>query len=439
LNKPLTAIQVAKLKPGASMRRVKDATTPGLALVVHPSGARVWQFRARDANGKPRKIVLGPHDATGCEIDGEPIIGQPLTLAAARALAARLWRERARGADVFVRPQRTATGVTFGVVAREFVEKHARRETRRWKETAALLGFRFDRDDNATVMKGSLADRWRSRPLSSIDGDAIHQAIEEATEDGVPGRRARTKGPSTARGRGLGRALSAMFTWALKKKRYLKSNPCSGVYIPSPGEPRDRSLSDSEIRALWPAFDAAGEAAGRVLKLLLLTGCRLREISEMRRDEIVVDERGDWTLHLPKERTKSRRPQKVPFSTTARALVEGAPRIAGSPFVLTLDGRVPVSIGTKVKAKVDEMARIAPWRNHDLRRTVETHLAEMGVDGDLRDAILGHAKPGMRRVYDRSERLAERRAALERWAARVDEIVSGRRADNVVVMRGGQA
>ena len=103
-----------------------------------------------------------------------PVIGQPLTVDGARALAADINRQRARGIDVIAHykaiKQRQGAGVrqqgTFPTHARDFIDRHARPKTRRWRETARLLGYDFppDGDDAAPVLiKGSLSDRWRDR------------------------------------------------------------------------------------------------------------------------------------------------------------------------------------------------------------------------------------------------------------------------------------
>jgi integrase len=443
--KNLTVEAIRRARRGA---RLKDSA-PGLVVHVLPTGRRVFVFRARGGgttrggHARVRKVVLGEVDL-GRE-QPEPLPGrQKLTLAEARARAADMQVRRRRGANVFVRSAPAGGAKTFDAVAREFIEQHAKRETRNWQPTARLLGYRCAADGSLTVAEDSLADQWVKRPMASIDSDELHQAIEDAVETAVPGRAVRAQGPNKHRGRALGRTLGTLFRWARKKKRYIKTNPMEGVHVPlSGGEElsrleRDRFLSTAEIAVLWKALDAAGDLQARVLKILLLTGQRLNEIRRMRWDEI-ADDGDEWTLVLPRERTKSRRAHKVPLSISVKALIEGAPRVAGSPFVFSINGRNPVYLGDRQKQAIDKKAKIAPWRFHDLRRTFETHAIEMGISPDLVERITNHALPGMRRVYDRSERLGERRAALDAWAQRVDRIVRGEEQSNVVALRGGPA
>src|SRR6476619_7158766 len=95
--KLLTAVAVANYRKRDTRRIVRDTGARSLFLIVHPSGVKSWQMRFRTANGRIGKITLGPVDLSGQEQIGEPQLNQPLTLAAARALAATVHRQRAMG------------------------------------------------------------------------------------------------------------------------------------------------------------------------------------------------------------------------------------------------------------------------------------------------------------------------------------------------------
>jgi hypothetical protein len=104
----LTDAAVRRYKPAAARRRIRDAGARSLFLVVEPSGHKSWEMRFRRPGGKPAKMRLGPFDLSGREVEGTPAMGQPLTLAAARALAERraaLERWAAHVASVFVCPR----------------------------------------------------------------------------------------------------------------------------------------------------------------------------------------------------------------------------------------------------------------------------------------------------------------------------------------------
>ena len=66
------------------------------------------------------------------------------------------------------------------------------------------------------------------------------------------------------------------------------------------------------------------------------------------------------------------------------------------------------------------MLRHAEWRLHDIRRTVATRLADLGVLPHVVEAILNHVsghKAGVAGVYNRSSYAAEKNATLDLWAS----------------------
>ena len=76
-----------------------------------------------------------------------------------------------------------------------------------------------------------------------------------------------------------------------------------------------------------------------------------------------------------------------------------------------------------------------PWQVEDTRRTAATHMRSLGVDRLVIDKILNHAEQGVTKVYDRWSADPEKAAAMERWANRLREIISGEPVDNIVHMR----
>jgi integrase len=175
----------------------------------------------------------------------------------------------------------------------------------------------------------------------------------------------------------------------------------------------------------WKATEAVGEPFGSVLLLLLLTGARLNEIARLRRDEL----NGTGTeIHLPKERSKNRCAHTIPLSPRAREIIAEMSKIAGSAFIFTTSGRVPIIVGSKIKNRLDAaMGDVPPWRVHDLRRTTVTGLGEMGIAPHIIELTINHAggsRAGVAGTYNKSELLPERRSALERWANHVAGLVA---------------
>ena len=68
---------------------------------------------------------------------------------------------------------------------------------------------------------------------------------------------------------------------------------------------------------------------------------------------------------------------------------------------------------------------------HDIRRTMRTGLSALPIPDNIRELTIAHARPGLHKVYDQFAYEAEKRRALELWAARLRSIVEPP-PDNVV-------
>ena len=101
--------------------------------------------------------------------------------------------------------------------------------------------------------------------------------------------------------------LSKMFSWLVQHRR-VSQNPCKDVHRPEASTARDRVLTDAEIVKFWRATDAERKELSALLKLLLLTGCRLNEVAGMTRAEL-SDDGATW--NIPGSRTKNKRPHVV--------------------------------------------------------------------------------------------------------------------------------
>jgi integrase len=191
-------------------------------------------------------------------------------------------------------------------------------------------------------------------------------------------------------------------------------------------------LTTSEIVKFWKACDSVGEPFGSVFKLLLLTGARLREVAGMRRSELSDD--GTWIL--PSSRSKNRRSHTVPLPLQARSIIAAVPNL-GTDLLFTTTGTTAVSGWSKIKKRLDHLMGddVPPWTLHDIRRSMVTHAAELGIAPHLLELIVNHvsgSKAGVAGTYNRSELLPERRAALTLWNSHVESIVAG---GNVVTLR----
>jgi integrase len=261
-----------------------------------------------------------------------------------------------------------------------------------------------------------------------------------------PGRKAR---PSPEQGRALFTFVKMLFNWALDHGGYgLERNPLERISKARRfGTPirRDRALNDEELTALVLAIERLPAPHRQVYQVLLHSGLRLNEAAGARWSEIDGEV---WTVAAARMKGKNgqAREHSVPLTSALRGIFASVPRGEHGDFIFSVKGgAMPIAPGTvRIKAMLDaEMLAIlrqraaargedaakielAPWRNHDIRRTCRSTLSRLGVTEDVAEAVLAHQRAGVVGVYDRWHRLPEKRDALERWSHFLAELVRPR-------------
>ena len=152
----------------------------------------------------------------------------------------------------------------------------------------------------------------------------------------------------------------------------------------------------------------------------------------MRRTELDFD-RETWSL--PGARTKNKLPHDVPLSRQVKAILELQD---GDP----LFGKGGFREWWRCKAQLDRALDLPAWTVHDLRRTVVTGMAEIGIAPHIVEAVVNHVsghKGGVAGVYNKAKYSPEKRAALQRWADHVERLVANQPTTGTVVqMREGR-
>jgi integrase len=115
--------------------------------------------------------------------------------------------------------------------------------------------------------------------------------------------------------------MSTFFVWAMTRG-ICDANPVIGTAVPEVGKSRERVLSDDELAAVWRA--CKDDDHGRVVRLLILTGCRRQEVGGMAWSEIDL-ERGLWKL--PAARSKNKRAHELPLMPMALDVINAVPRV----------------------------------------------------------------------------------------------------------------
>ena len=386
MKKKLTEMAVSKIAPEAGRRlEVFDALTPGLALRVTEGGRKSWSVMYRVAGrgdggnrGALRRMTLGAY----------PLID--LKAAREKARAAIDLADRGDDPTDKRRDEMRQKGVrVFEVICARFIELHAKAHTKKWRDTERLL--------NTYVVPA-----WRGKLIDTIDRAAAHELLDEIS-----------MGHGTGAAREVRKHVTKLFNWAVDRG-LLTASPVAGMRRPELGyAPRERVLSMDELKAVWKAADKVGYPFGPMVQLLVLTAQRRAEVANISRDWLMLDQ---TTFEVPAAMYKTDRPQVVPLSVPALAIVEALPKWNSGDFLLsTTAGKRPVSGFSKAKARLDQLSEVEGWTLHDLRRSAATHMARLGVPQEHIERVLGHAIEGVAGTYNRYSYLPEKRAALDVW------------------------
>jgi integrase len=166
--------------------------------------------------------------------------------------------------------------------------------------------------------------------------------------------------------------------------------------------------------------------------MLALTGQRKSEVAEAQWSEFDLS-RKLWTI--PAERMKAAAPHVVPLSDAVIVILESLPQFSKGDHLFSTDfGHKPVNGFSKAKVALDKAilaglrkdnpkAKLAPFVIHDIRRGMRTGLSALPVSSDVAELVIAHSRTGLRKVYDQYAFEAEKRRALELWAARLRDIV----------------
>lgn len=402
-----------------------DGIVSGLGVRVSETGRKTFVLLKRfPGKGHPTRLRIGEYGAISLDQARKTARNWLELIQAGKHPAEEIERKKAE--------QARKRANTFAAVAKDFIEQKLSTERR---------GADAERDINANFLPA-----WRALPITDITDDMVAALIKA---------KART---APVQARNLLALAKRFFRWAIDQRAYgIRYNPAADLKPASLcGETvsRERTLADGELAALWRASGRMRYPFGPIYRLLLLTGLRLNEVADAEWPEFDF-KAGLWTI--PAARMKGReskaRAHVVPMTPEIRAILESLPRQNGGPFVFsTTAGKRPVWVSAKVKDKLDarmaltlkalariagERRAIADWRNHDIRRTVRTHLSRLKISEEAREAVMAHVRPGIKGVYDLHDYLDEKREALTLWAARLRSIVEPAPA-NVVNLRAAR-
>jgi len=371
-----------------------DKSLSGFFLRVSQDGKKSFGVMYRKG-GRLRRMKLGTY----------PL----LSLGKARQEAAKALRNAELGLDPAAEKQEDRRAPTFGQIASEYLERHAKVRKKSWKE-------------DKRVIDKELLPEFAGRQAKDITRRDVRTFLE---------RKSTTAPIGANRVRAL---LRKIFNWAIAAD-IVEINPVHLVPAPGKEHQRDRVLTEEEVKRIWNAIEADSKNSDKkhmkvkmlsagIMKLRLLTAQRGAEVMSMEWDELEM-ERGWWTI--PGEKTKNGLSHRVPLTAPALTIVREMRSAVGdrqSRFVFpSPKGGTHISNPQKPLVRIQKATEI-DFVAHDFRRTAASMMTSMGIPRLTVKKILNHVESDITAVYDRHSYDAEKREALEAWAKRLMKIVS---------------
>lgn len=355
-----------------------DAGLPGFGVKVTPIGKRVFivLYRIGGAGSRLRKYTIGPYGR--------------ITLAMARAQAQKIFAARLDGRDPAAEKanlrRRLVVDRVDGLIETYIAER--------------LSGLRSG-PRTASRLRNDVIARWGTKSIHEIKRQHIVDLVGEVAQRG-PGAN-----------RNIAKILKTFFRWCVGRA-VIDFSPVEGLNLRPPDRSRDRALDDKELAAVILAARNMPPPFGAILEVLALTGQRREEVAQMTWSEI---DEATRTWHISSQRAKNAKAHLVHLSDRVWEIIKNQPQ--HSRFVFATAGGKNFQSFKFAKENLDRLSGVTEWRIHDLRRTVVTGMARLGVPPHVADKILNHQSgtiSGVAAVYQKHEFLPERREALDRWS-----------------------
>ena len=381
----IQAIKSLPLPPAGSKQpnKLYDKTIPAFAAFKYSTRRVTWNLAFR-VNGDLKTKMLGTYPT--------------LSIGDARKKAHQILNAAFDGKDLAAVQRDQAKKPSFGKVAEEYLEKHAKPNKRRPEEDERLI-------------KKELLPAWKRKRAHEIKRRDVVELLNGIVKRGAPIQANRVMS-----------LISKIFNWGIGQD-IVDYNPCTQVKKPAKENRRERVLSDEEVRQIWRAFEKQNDRIGSLLKLRLLTAQRGGEIESMAWKDLDLKS-GWWTI--PGEIAKNGQSHRVPLTPYALLLLKQLQPTGDDVWVFpspTVEGQHIFSV-QKAAIRVKKLSGVGDFVLHDLRRTAASYMASLGVGTHVISKILNHVEPGVTAVYNRYSYDAEKRAALEVWESKLLEIVN---------------
>lgn len=400
---------------GGKRTRYRIEGIDGLWLNVSPGGARTWYVRYQPGGRRGRvfrQYTLG---------DAKSVSLKKASEAARKIINAVKTDDRDPVAE---REARKREALTFADVFHDWYERHAK---------VKLARHVTDMSRYRNHLEGEFANR-RLCELKRIEIARFRDKVAARATPLVSNE--------------ILILINRVLNWALDEG-IIEANPAQRLRRVGKKRPRERVLSETDIPRFWNALAAmdtmTGEHMARaekgrmlspatraILRLLLLTGQRRSEVAEARKAELCLEgPEPVWTI--PGARTKNRLLHRLPLCPMAAAEFRKAMAASpeASPYVFPspadpLHAPISAEAVTRAMARMIAEMKIPTVSPHDLRRTVGTQLARLGLPLHVRSLVLNHS-PMSRgitdAVYNRYAYDKEKREALQAWETELKRLM----------------
>ena len=366
----LTERQIQSMAPPT--KRVSLSDGRGLELRVTPELKSTWSFTYR-FDGRKTRYTIGPYPA--------------VKLKDARGIADMLRNQIAKGLDPQQRKlqARNPNNILVLECYVQFLERYLKENLKTWAE--------YDRR-----MRADFIPAVGQKDITKLQKTELLKIIDRIMD---------RKAPVLANR--MLQYMSRFFKWCVGRG-YLEANPAHGIPKPAKERSRDRVLSLNEVKAIYSASNSLGGVIGSFVKILILTGQRRSEISNLRWEELT-----DNQITISAARSKNGRTIITPLTQGISSVFDCIPRNNGRYIFSTTGGLRPIGNFSRIKSELQRMSDTDNWTFHDFRRAMATHLEDIGTHRYDITCVLDHTDNSVTSVYDRSHHVERKLNGLKAW------------------------
>jgi len=407
-----TEIGIKNLKPKSEKYYVRadmGSSKNGFAIRVYPSGVKSWFF-IYTFDKKRESMALGNYPDVG--------------LAKATEAYDKYWQIYKSGKNPKQleeeEKETRRLAHTIKDLCSEYIKKHAIKKKKSWEEDKRAL-------DKEVI------PLWGKRKAADIKKRDVVLLLEKVDERGSPVMANRLRA-----------LIQKMFNFAVERD-ILEYNPCAGVKPLHAEKPKERALSDDEIKTLWENLNREeiimSPDIRKALKLTLVTAQRPGEVIGLHKREI----NGKWWT-IPSERAKNGKTHRVYLTDLAQEIIASAnakghlfpsPKNADQPIDekamacalrRNIKGQAYRKKGIRrsIKKLPENPNRLGidHFTPHDLRRTAASLMAQCGILYEHRERVLNHTMGKMDSTYNQHDFDAEKQRALETLEVKIRGIIN---------------